>query len=259
MDIGKKLRQARLDAGMSQRQLCADVITRNMLSLIENGSARPSMDTLAYLAQRLGKPMAFFLEETQPSDLQMAKDAYVRGDYPGALELLTHACPDPSQEDEFAILELLVLLAMAEQSLDRPIYARELLEQGARLKSCYITPELEQRRLILLGQVSEEPVVLPPDDRPLLHRAKMALDAGNATKCAAILEACEDQQGRRWRHLRAEAAFALEDYALAVQYYEEDDLARLEECYRNLGDFKMAYEYACKQRKPSSNSGKTVV
>ena len=38
MELGEKLRQARLEAGLTQRQLCGDQITRNMLSLIENGA-----------------------------------------------------------------------------------------------------------------------------------------------------------------------------------------------------------------------------
>jgi transcriptional regulator with XRE-family HTH domain len=63
MELGEKLKQARLEAGVSQRQLCGEVITRNMLSRIENGFARPSMDTLRYLAAQLGKPMSYFLEE----------------------------------------------------------------------------------------------------------------------------------------------------------------------------------------------------
>ena len=63
MDLGEKLLNARQEAGLSQRQLCGDVITRNMLSRIEHGAARPSMDTLRYLAGRLGKPVSFFLEE----------------------------------------------------------------------------------------------------------------------------------------------------------------------------------------------------
>ena len=50
MDLGEKLKKVRLDAGLSQRQVCGERITRNMLSQIENGSARPSMDTLRYLA-----------------------------------------------------------------------------------------------------------------------------------------------------------------------------------------------------------------
>ena len=63
MELGKRLKAARLEAGLSQRQLCGEVITRNMLSQIENGAARPSMDTLLYLADRLGKPVAYFLDE----------------------------------------------------------------------------------------------------------------------------------------------------------------------------------------------------
>ena len=63
MELGEKLKQARLEAGLSQRQLCGEEITRNMLSLIENGAAKPSMKTLQYLAGRLGKSVSFFLEE----------------------------------------------------------------------------------------------------------------------------------------------------------------------------------------------------
>ena len=63
MELGQKIKAARLEAGLSQRQLCADTITRNMLSQIENGSAKPSMDTLQILAARLHKTVGYFLEE----------------------------------------------------------------------------------------------------------------------------------------------------------------------------------------------------
>ena len=43
MELGEKILQARLEAGLSQRQLCGEEITRNMLSLIEHGNAKPSM------------------------------------------------------------------------------------------------------------------------------------------------------------------------------------------------------------------------
>lgn len=248
MDIGNKLRQARLDAGLSQRQLCGDVITRNMLSLIENGSARPSMDTLAYLAERLGKPMSFFLGEKSANAacIEKARQAYTQGRYADGEAILKEYMPDGTQDEEFGLLKLLTLLKMAEQALNRPPYARELLERAAEVQTCYRTPELEQRRLLLLAEIS--PVELPADDRPLLCRAKAALAAGNAKRCLALLEACEDRMNDRWRYLRAEAAFALEDYMAAAEYYPEDCYARLEECYRNLGDYKKAYEYACKQR-----------
>ena len=61
MELGQRLRQARQEAGLTQKALCGDEITRNMLSQIENGSARPSMETMRFLAQRLGKPVSWFL------------------------------------------------------------------------------------------------------------------------------------------------------------------------------------------------------
>ena len=75
MELGKRLKEVRLALGLSQRELCGDEITRNMLSQIENGSAKPSMDTLKYLAARLGKPVSYFLEEetvTSPNQTVMA-------------------------------------------------------------------------------------------------------------------------------------------------------------------------------------------
>lgn len=250
MDIGSKLRQARLDAGLSQRQLCGEVITRNMLSLIENGSARPSMDTLTYLAARLGRPISFFLEEETGNAgvIKKARSAYAQGRYAEAEALLRQYRPDGVQDEECGLLNVLILLAMAEQALDRPAYARELLERASQQRSCYLIPELEQRRLLLLAEVSHEPVALPVDDRPLQCRAKAALDAQNAQRCLVLLEACEDQKHPRWKYLRAEAAFALGDYATAAAYYPPESYSRLEECYKNLGDYKKAYEFACKQR-----------
>jgi transcriptional regulator with XRE-family HTH domain len=63
MTMGEKLRAARLEAGLSQRQLCQGLVTRNMLSQIENGSAKPSLPTLQVLAQRLNKNVQYFLED----------------------------------------------------------------------------------------------------------------------------------------------------------------------------------------------------
>ena len=100
MELGARLRQARLEVGLSQRQLCGDVITRNMLSQIENGNAKPSMDTLRYLAARLGKPMGYFLEEHTVSPNQQtvlsAREAYLRGDWEACQEILSqYQVPDP--------------------------------------------------------------------------------------------------------------------------------------------------------------------
>ena len=100
MTIGQRLKQARLEAGLSQRQLCGDTITRNMLSLIENGSARPSMDTLTYLAGRLGKSVSYFLEENavlsaNQSVMEAARQAFAEKRYGAALAAMQASlCPE---------------------------------------------------------------------------------------------------------------------------------------------------------------------
>ena len=259
MEIGVKLRQARLEAGLSQRQLCADVITRNMLSQIENGSARPSMETLIYLAGRLNRPVSFFLDETSnASCIRAARDAYAKKEFAKAWECLQeYQEPDELWDAEYYLLQTLLLICRAEQELHRPPYARQLLEQAEQTakQTCYATRELEQRRLYLLSQVSQEEIDLPADDTPLLYRALLALKKGNARRSVVLLEACEDRQSSRWHYLRAEAAFQMQEYALAAEHYhavEQEDpqncLEKLEKCYQAMGDYKKAYEYACKQR-----------
>ena len=262
MELGAKLRQARLELGLSQRQLCGDVITRNMLSQIENGSARPSMDTLTYLAGRLNRPVSYFLEETafvssNTSCIANARQAYIEGCFADALQILQeYQSPDALLDAEFGLLKYLALLALAEESAHRRIYAQQLLAQAAQQESCYITPELTQRRLLLLGQINGEYPDLPGDDKPLLYRANIARNKGDYTRCVALLEACEDRESRQWHYLRGEAAFFLGEYEIAIQYYPPDCYGELEQCYRNLGDYKMAYEYACKQRENPSISAK---
>ena len=56
MNLGEKIKAARLERHMTQKDVVGDYITRNMLSKIENGSATPSVKTLEYLAGALGLP-----------------------------------------------------------------------------------------------------------------------------------------------------------------------------------------------------------
>ncbi len=63
MNIGEKIKSLRLSKLMTQRELAGGEITRNMLSQIENGSAMPSLQTLLYLASRLGVPVGYLVSD----------------------------------------------------------------------------------------------------------------------------------------------------------------------------------------------------
>lgn len=226
MELGEKILQARLAAGLSQRQLCGDTITRNMLSLIEHGSARPSMGTLKILAARLGKPLSYFL--------------------------------DDQAADTAAAAEGLHFLMQAEEAIRQEKFplARDLLE-----KSDLSSPDLQRRKCLLLARIpGEKPEAivprLPSLDEELLLRAGAALAQSQWVRCLHLLEATEDHTAPAYALLMGELALKQEDFTAAVIHfhaaegqYPTETAPKLEQCYRELGDFKQAYFYACKQKK----------
>ena len=262
MELSQKLKQARLDAGLSQKALCGDRITRNMLSQIENGSARPSMDTLRYLAGQLGKPLSYFLEDdavTSPNQELMAK---ARAAEPSeALHLLgQYKAPDPIFDHERWLLEALTCLHLAEDAnkQGKPAYAKNLLQRAAVAgsRSPYYTADNERRRLLLLhaaGEKELEPQL--PDLTPeLLLRAEAALQAENYGRCAALLDAATCQNPS-WHYIKANMYFLQKQYTDARPHFEaawdfspKVCCSRLEDCCRENSDFAGAYFYACKLR-----------
>lgn len=225
MELGQRIREARLEAGLSQRQLCGEEITRNMLSLIENGAAKPSMQTLVYLARQLNKPLSYFLEEHGPEQSRLGHSAQLLGD---------------------------AAKALAEQ---RDILARQLLEQVDSR-----APDILRRKLLLAARLpGADPVEicrdLPSLDEELLLRAKAALAEGNAHRCAALLACAEDQRAPAWTMLMGRCHLTQKEYEAAAACFHraeeaapEETAPLLEQCYRELGDFKRAYEYACRQK-----------
>lgn len=265
MTLGEKLLKARLEAGLSQRQLCGEALTRNMLSQIEHGTARPSMTTLQYLAGRLGKSVSYFLEDApEPSPNQaliaQARRAWAAGDAAQTRAVLAgFRGPDAEYQWEFQALSALAALAAAEAAISRgkDIYARELLREAE--ESVQVLPGLERQRLLLLGRVpGENPSAicasLPSLDEELQLRARGALEA-DPKRALALLEAMEAPTPQSLL-LKGRALLARKEYAAAAQTLSplEEVLPLavyplLEQCYRELGDYRQAYRCAAAQLK----------
>lgn len=258
MDLGSKIKQARIAAGLSQKQLCGQQITRNMLSQIENGSARPSMKTLGYLAEQLGRPVSYFLEEQSvvfPNQQPMneAKTALALGN----LEEMRRALdafqePDPQFFEERQLLEYHWHVQRAKQALEENMipYGVKLLYRALELDGLYITADLRYRCRVLLGLAGEN-IRLECDSDALLVRARQCTDPKRRLE---ILAASDEKDGEDWNRLQADALFTLKRYEEAAAAYglaqqDIDTFSKLEVCYRELGDYKRAYEYACKQRR----------
>ena len=222
MELGEKIRRARLDAGLSQRQLCGEEITRNMLSLIENGSAKPSMKTLSFLAGQLGRPISYFLDEKAGENEEIAESARA------------------------------LIQAEKAAAAGKDIYASQLLEK--------ITwDKLQREKLLLEAKLPGADLQgicegLPSLDEELLLRAEAALGAGDWVRCRRLLEAAEDQHCAAWNFIMgrlymAEGSWKAAEVCLAQTEHDcPEAIALLEVCFREQGDFKRAYEYACRQR-----------
>ena len=237
MTMGQRILAARTAAGLSQRELAGEEITRNMLSSLEHDTANPSVATLRYLSRRLGKPVSYFLGEDGPSE---AVAAFASGDYRRCRELLS--------VPEKRWLEPIARLREAEQALaqGRIPYARELLAELNGEDSPLFGPELQRKAAILRSRCGDFGPI--PDDGSLLLRARGALADRRTADAERYLAACDDRDAQ-WEQLMGECRFLAGDYAAAKDHYHRcedrfDVRARLEHCYRELEDYKMAYYYA---------------
>ena len=67
-DLGTRLRDARLAAGLTQAEIATGVLSTAHMSRIEGGLRRPSPELLEILADRLGLSLEELLDETKAGD-----------------------------------------------------------------------------------------------------------------------------------------------------------------------------------------------
>lgn len=109
MRIGEKIKKLRTAKLMTQSELAGTEITRNMLSRIENGVAKPSMETLYYIASRLNVSPGFLLAEGADEEIYFkhneivgAKSAFVNGDFRIGRDICLHA--ESADDDEIRMI-----------------------------------------------------------------------------------------------------------------------------------------------------------
>ena len=95
--LGKKIRELRLQKGMTQAALAGDTVTRNMLSQIENGVAQPSVATIVDIAERLEVPTEYFFSDCDDLDvfrkigaIDKIRKAFASGDYGRCIYRIDH-------------------------------------------------------------------------------------------------------------------------------------------------------------------------
>lgn len=194
MTLGQKIKAARLERGLTQKELVGDAITRNMLSKIENDSATPSVRTLEYLAKALDLPTGYFLSEAPisngsvPDGLDEARDAYRQSKWGECLAAL-EADKKAGTTDEGYLLHARAGARAAREALERGdlISARELAEnaQYYNQEGMYGDPWLAAELALILGEAL---VKLGEEGR--------AAQRGAFLSAFAALETLESRQAR---------------------------------------------------------------
>ncbi|ANU16189.1 transcriptional regulator [Planococcus maritimus] len=72
--LGARIKQIRKEQGLTLQALAGDELSKGMLSLIENNKANPSMESLSYIAERLGIDRTELLQEMPTAELRALLD-----------------------------------------------------------------------------------------------------------------------------------------------------------------------------------------
>lgn len=171
VELGKRIKEARLARKMTQADVVGDFITRNMLSQIESGTANPSVKTLTYLAKVLQLPVNYLLpDELETFDdsenavlkdfeaLNKMKNAFRRGEYTLAAEI---AAPFAT-EDSVVYDEACAVLARAYLELAKgtanPREAVTLTSKALSYadKGIFKSREIKTQALLLSDELAEK-------------------------------------------------------------------------------------------------------
>lgn len=289
MTLGEKIKAARLERHMTQKDVVGDYITRNMLSKIENGSATPSVKTLEYLAGALGLPAGYFMSESggdelTPGGLVSARQHFRDGAYDGCVRVLEALDLDGGYRDE-----ALMLLSRAKISLSKSAMVDGRYEEAIRLaqeaiahndESLYVSAAFRTEALLLIARCTMElggDFMRALDDYQAAYQdqglgefyrltmaeyyiaqgeldsAKREMDSiarlSEATKPAYLMlqgqmEIKDNQYEQAAKQLEKAEQLAR---TTGSSYFLSSLYAMLEECYREMEDFKKAYHYASMQ------------
>ncbi|WP_203248137.1 helix-turn-helix domain-containing protein [Sporosarcina beigongshangi] len=118
--LGERIRKLRKQQQLTLEALAGKQLTKGMLSLIENNKANPSMDSLSYIAERLGVEVSELLEEVSTQELREVLDKAEKL-YNTEFDLLT---------DEYS--QLITLVGPYTEKLLQGYEAARLLEMYSR-------------------------------------------------------------------------------------------------------------------------------
>gem|GEM_PF-5081950 len=203
--LGERIRRERQRLGLTQAELAGEEMTKSFISQVEADLARPSLRTLQLLAQRLNRPVSYFLDEPEVDPpapplaafpaLRQARALAAAGATAQALERLDQALVELPPTDLLSQARLLSLRAELMASTGPPDQVVHAYRQAADAWRA-------------TGDEREEASLL-------LHWARYEMTRGRTDRAIRLLERGLDRLGDspedEWlqANLRAELGLAL--------------------------------------------------
>lgn len=164
IELGKRIKEARLAKKMTQSELVGDFITRNMLSRIESGNAYPSVKTLEYLANRLELPAGILMsddpddKDDSPSDsLIKLKDLFMSEKYEEASTVAELLFYSDFSDEAYAIYSKCQLALATKKMTNNQFYDATTYAKAARdssQKGIYSSYETQTEAMLILNQIA---------------------------------------------------------------------------------------------------------
>ena len=269
--LGNKIKLLRKQKGMTQAELVGKKITRNMLSCIESGKANPSLETLEYIAERLGTSLPRLLSD-ETCELPLEKNekldsiyrAYIGKNYKACIRIINSL---PALDDELAYILASATLELGRRnvtdgSLNTAIKNLEAAIECAK-KTRLDTSALEARAKMLLAIAKnvQSPLLEFNSSEYLLGinatcdfdlYKYITLDLNyEFTSEALKLHAEAKKQIKERRYQDAEKLLLIAADKIKEERFNAyiifNIYTDLEYCYKQLYDYEKAYLYSTKR------------
>lgn len=272
MTIGEKIKTLRKEKGLTQSALADGIVTRNMLSLIENGSAKPSLQTMKEFAERLGIPIGYLISDDgaaesaastplSSDDASAMRSLFRAGKY---AECLGRANELSSTNDETALMIMRCAYVLGEESFKKrdmtSAQSMFTLAMTSAEKTAYATAEeiSKIRRMYLLTDavVSKKNFSDVPrtsygetDETAAYVAAFYGVDIGDFELLLEHKNHIAILRLIKVGRLKDATKALLEQLKITSDKLTRYYLFRsLEECFRKSGDFKGTFEAAAQRR-----------
>ncbi len=227
--LGERLRQLRVSAGLTQTDLAGDRFSKEYVSQIERGKTRPTDETVAWLAAKLGVDAGFLANGVSTDERGRVESALARVEALLEADLVAEAAEEIAnlrtavQATGVRELEARVLLNDAKVK-SRLGEVREALDLLARVRAIVEDPpfsDVERAEVLFMFGVCRFKLSSIQTSIGLLSQA-LVLAEGSGLPCDRLRSDILNWRSRGYRHMRDFEA-AREDVERALELAEALD------------------------------------